>query len=150
MNQQPYQRILVAHDGSRSAEKALEIAADYARENNIQLDILYVLDSSIVGFGNTHAAPYDDDLYLFEEKAISQLDRIKKRLVAAGSSVYQVHVHLRFGDPRTIIAQEFPDEYRNDLIILGSSTKNYLQRIFTGSVSSYVIRTAACDSLIIR
>ncbi|WP_268869657.1 universal stress protein, partial [Liquorilactobacillus vini] len=77
MNQQPYQRILVAHDGSRSAEKALEIAADYARENNIQLDILYVLDSSIVGFGNTHAAPSDDDLYLFEEKAISQLDRIK-------------------------------------------------------------------------
>jgi nucleotide-binding universal stress UspA family protein len=150
MNKQPYQRILVAYDGSKSAEKALELAAEFARENDIQLDILYALDTSIAGFGNTHVALSGDDLYLFEEKAISNLDEIKKRLVAEGSSIYQVHVHLRMGDPRTIIAKEFPGEYRNDLIVLGSSTKNRLQRIFTGSVSSYVIRTAACDSLIIR
>ncbi|MFT8606766.1 MAG: universal stress protein [Liquorilactobacillus ghanensis] len=148
--QQPYQRILLAIDLSNDIPDALEKSASYARHNNIQLDILFVLDPTIIVFGNTQAELSDENLYHLEKKASKQLKEIKNKLLAAGSSVYQIHTHLRFGDPRIIIAQEFPAEYRNDLIILGKTQKNHLQRFFTGSVSSYVIKTAQPDVIIMR
>ena len=129
---------------------ALERTAEYANKNNIQLDILYVLDPAIAGFGNTQIELSSESLYHLEEKSIGQLEIIKRRLIISGSSIYQVHVHLRIGDPRIIVAQEFPTEYQNDLIVLSSSRKNHLQRFFTGSVSSYVIKNAQADVVVMH
>lgn len=147
---QPYQRILFATDQSENNVTALERTAEYANKNNIQLDILYVLDPAIAGFGNTQIELSSESLYHLEEKSIGQLEIIKRRLIFSGSSIYQVHVHLRIGDPRIIVAQEFPTEYQNDLIVLSSSRKNHLQRFFTGSVSSYVIKNAQADVIIMH
>ncbi|MFT8747349.1 universal stress protein [Liquorilactobacillus nagelii] len=147
---QPYQRILFATDQSENNVTALERTAEYANKNNIQLDILYVLDPAIAGFGNTQIELSSESLYHLEEKSIGQLEIIKRRLIISGSSIYQVHVHLRIGDPRIIVAQEFPTEYQNDLIVLSSSRKNHLQRFFTGSVSSYVIKNAQADVVIMH
>ncbi|MCI1634350.1 MAG: universal stress protein [Liquorilactobacillus nagelii] len=147
---QPYQRILFATDQSENNVTALERTAEYANKNNIQLDILYVLDPAIAGFGNTQIELSSESLYHLEEKSIGQLEIIKRRLIISGSSIYQVHVHLRIGDPRIIVAQEFPTEYQNDLIVLSSSRKNHLQRFFTGSVSSYVIKNAQADVVVMH
>ncbi|AUJ32466.1 MAG: universal stress protein [Liquorilactobacillus nagelii] len=147
---QPYQRILFATDQSENNITALERTAEYANKNNIQLDILYVLDPAIAGFGNTQIELSSESLYHLEEKSIGQLEIIKRRLIISGSSIYQVHVHLRIGDPRIIVAQEFPTEYQNDLIVLSSSRKNHLQRFFTGSVSSYVIKNAQADVVVMH
>lgn len=147
---QPYQRILFATDQSENNITALERTAEYANKNNIQLDILYVLDPAIAGFGNTQIELSSESLYHLEEKSIGQLEIIKRRLIISGSSIYQVHVHLRIGDPRIIVAQEFPTEYQNDLIVLSSSRKNHLQRFFTGSVFSYVIKNAQADVVVMH
>ena len=45
---------------------------------------------------------------------------------------------------------EIQPEYENDLIIGGSTGKNFLQRLVVGSVAAYVIRSARCDVLVAR
>ena len=61
-----------------------------------------------------------------------------------------VSVHLRFGNPKDVIVNDFQPEYHNDLIIVGSTGKNLFQRIIVGSVASYVVRAAKCDVLMAR
>ena len=74
----------------------------------------------------------------------------EKAIKEAGLKPEQIRVHLRFGNPKLVIVEDFQPEYENDLIIVGSTGKNFLQRLVVGSVASYVIRSARCDVLVAR
>ncbi|WP_057737971.1 universal stress protein [Liquorilactobacillus uvarum] len=145
-----YQRILVAIDWDSASEKALKTCVAYAREHNLQLDILHVIDSSLLSFGNIDFSPSSQKIYELEQKNMYKLEKILSTALENGSSEYQTHIHLRFGDPRTVISSDFPSEYRNDLIVLGTTQKNRIQRTFVGSVSNHVVKTAKCDVLIVH
>jgi nucleotide-binding universal stress UspA family protein len=45
---------------------------------------------------------------------------------------------------------EFAKEAAPDLLVIGASDKNLLRRLFTGSVSDYVVHHAPCPVLVIR
>ncbi|WP_235809369.1 universal stress protein [Liquorilactobacillus aquaticus] len=145
-----YQRILVAIDWNPASEEVLKVSAAYAREHNLQLDILHVIDSSLLSFGNVDITPSNQKLYVLEQENMNKLEKRMSIELKNGSSEYQTHIHLRFGDPRKVISTDFPSEYRNDLIILGTTQKNRVQRTFVGSVSNYVVKTAKCDVLVVR
>lgn len=49
-----------------------------------------------------------------------------------------------------IIAKQIPQDKAVDLIILGATGLNAVERLFIGSVSEYVTRNALCDVLIVR
>ncbi|MGO3608506.1 MAG: universal stress protein, partial [Enterococcus sp.] len=49
-----------------------------------------------------------------------------------------------------MIANQIPENNDIDLIMLGATGLNAVERLFIGSVSEYVIRNAACDVLIVR
>ena len=49
-----------------------------------------------------------------------------------------------------MIAKELPESEKVDLIMLGATGLNAVERLFIGSVSEYVIRHAICDVLIVR
>ena len=51
--------------------------------------------------------------------------------------------------PKNIIAKELPKEYNIDLIMLGATGLNAVERLFIGSVSESVIRNAS-DVLVVR
>ena len=78
------------------------------------------------------------------------LELRRKAIQEAGLKPEQIRVHLRFGNPKLVIVEDFQPEYENDLIIVGSTGKNFLQRLVVGSVASYVIRSARCDVLVAR
>lgn len=145
-----YQRLLVAIDWTSASERALELSTMYTHENNLQLDILHVIDSSLLSFGNVDVSPSSQKIYALEQKNMHKLEGVLARALESGSSEYQTHIHLRFGDPRKVISSDFPEEYRNDLIVLGTTQKNRIQRALVGSVSSHVIKTAKCDVLSVR
>ncbi|KAB5915090.1 universal stress protein, partial [Bifidobacterium adolescentis] len=42
------------------------------------------------------------------------------------------------------------DDNHVDLIMLGATGLNAVERLFIGSVSEYVIRNATCDVLVVR
>lgn len=54
------------------------------------------------------------------------------------------------GNIKVILAKEFPQENKIDLIILGNTGINAVEKMIQGSHSGYVIRHSSCDVLIVK
>ena len=61
-----------------------------------------------------------------------------------------VHLLLEHGSPKKLIARDLPNSYDIDLIMLGATGLNTVERFFIGSVSENVVRSALCDVLVVR
>ena len=148
MLRQEYKTILVPVDGSAIAEKALVTGTEIAKRNNAHLDILNVIDLKqfSVSFGGMIDAN-GDVVYQSFEDVEKYLEGLKKHVEEQG--VTDVDIHVRFGSPRNVIARDFND-HETDLIVMGPTGLNPVERVLVGAVSDYVIRTAACDVMIAR
>ncbi|UQS82012.1 universal stress protein [Bombilactobacillus folatiphilus] len=146
---QEYQRILVPVDGSSESETALQKATQVAIRNHATVDVLNVLDTrQFVGaYGGMLTG---DIIYQITEDSQSYLARLKEQMIADGLSEDKIKIHIRYGDPKVIIAVDFFKDYNDDLIILGSTGLNAVERLLVGSVSSYVIRNAQTDVIVVR
>ena len=146
---QEYKRVLVAIDGSKGADAALRTAIEVTKRNDhTHLDVLRVLDLNSLEYGGAGIALDGQKIYEIEQANEGYMLKLKDKIVAEYNlDADRVSVHLRFGNPKAVITQDFQPEYGNDLIVVGSTGKNFVQRMIVGSVASYVIRTAKCDVL---
>ena len=149
---QEYKRVLVAIDGSKGADAALRTAIEVTKRNDhTQLDVLRVLDLNSLEYGGAGIALDGQKIYEIEQANEGYMLKLKDKIVAEYNlDADRVSVHLRFGNPKAVITQDFQPEYGNDLIVVGSTGKNFVQRMIVGSVASYVIRTAKCDVLMAK
>lgn len=146
---QDYKRILMPVDGSEESKKAFEKAVKVAQINGAHLDVLNVLNTK--QFVGMYGGMLNGDVvYKISEDAQEYLKDLQAQALRAGMNEKDLSVHIRFGDPKTIIATEFPEEYNNDLIMIGSTGLNAVERILVGSVSEYVTRNAMTDVIIVR
>lgn len=146
-----YEKILVALDGSKGGEVALKEAIEVAKRNDAHLDVLRVMDLNSLEYGGAGIALDGEQIYKIEHDSEEYLLELRRKAIQeAGLKPEQIRVHLRFGNPKLVIVEDFQPEYENDLIIVGSTGKNFLQRLVVGSVASYVIRSARCDVLVAR
>lgn len=147
MQQQKYENVLVPVDGSKTTEKVLNRAIEVARDNDAHLDILNILE--VNQFNQTYGSAVSGDVvFKLTESTDDQLKKYQKKAEDAG--VKSVAIHIRFGNPKPIIAREFPKDHHNDVIVIGSTGLSAVERLIIGSVTSYVTRTAKCDVLIVR
>lgn len=149
---QEYKRVLVAIDGSKGADAALRTAIEVTKRNDhTHLDVLRVLDLNSLEYGGAGIALDGQKIYEIEQANEGYMLKLKDKIVAEYNlDANRVSVHLRFGNPKAVITQDFQPEYGNDLIVVGSTGKNFVQRMIVGSVASYVIRTAKCDVLMAK
>ena len=149
---QEYKRVLVAIDGSKGADAALRTAIEVTKRNNhTHLDVLRVLDLNSLEYGGAGIALDGQKIYEIEQANEGYMLKLKDKIVDKYNlDADRVSVHLRFGNPKAVITQDFQPEYGNDLIVVGSTGKNFVQRMIVGSVASYVIRTAKCDVLMAK
>lgn len=149
---QEYKRVLVAIDGSKGADAALRTAIEVTKRNDhTHLDVLRVLDLNSLEYGGAGIALDGQKIYEIEQANEGYMLKLKDKIVAEYNlDADRVSVHLRFSNPKAVITQDFQPEYGNDLIVVGSTGKNFVQRMIVGSVASYVIRTAKCDVLMAK
>ena len=149
---QEYKRVLVAIDGSKGADAALRTAIEVTKRNDhTHLDVLRVLDLNSLEYGGAGIALDGQKIYEIEQANEDYMLKLKDKIVAEYNlDADRVSVHLRFGNPKAVITQDFQPEYGNDLIVVGSTGKNFVQRMIVGSVASYVIRTAKCYVLMAK
>lgn len=149
---QEYKRVLVAIDGSKGADAALRTAIEVTKRNDhTHLDVLRVLDLNSLEYGGAGIALDGQKIYEIEQANEGYMLKLKDKIVDKYNlDADRVSVHLRFGNPKAVITQDFQPEYGNDLIVVGSTGKNFVQRMIVGSVASYVIRTAKCDILMAK
>lgn len=147
--EQDYKKILVPVDGSKEAEMAFHKAVRVAQMNGGHLDVITVLDTK--QFIGLHGGMLNGDvIYQLSEDAQKYLNELKDKAVEKGFSENNIDIHVRFGEPKTVISDEFVEEYKNDLIMIGSTGMNAVTRLLVGSVSEFVTRNARTDVIIVR
>lgn len=140
-----YHHIQVAVDGSKEADLAFKKAVNAAKRSNATLEILHVIDTR--SFQNVSS--FDSEMV--EQVSNDAKEKLQKYYNdAKDAGIKEVHFSIEFGSPKAIIAHQFPKNHQIDLIILGATGLNAVERILIGSVTEYVTRTANCDVLVCR
>lgn len=140
-----YQKILVAVDGSKASEKAFNKAIEIVKEDEATLVVAHVIDSRT--FATAEA--YDKSLSQRAEKYANNLiDEYVENAKEAG--IEKVESVIKYGSPKVIITKEIAPEQDADLIVVGATGLNAVERFLIGSVSESVARYAKCDVLIVR
>ncbi|WP_368251607.1 universal stress protein [Enterococcus sp. 2201sp1_2201st1_B8_2201SCRN_220225] len=142
---QQYKTILVAVDGSSEAELAFKKAVNVAKRNQGKLIIAHVIDTrafqTVSSFDGMLAEQATE---MAKQTLQDYVDYAKKE------ECHDVTTVIEYGTPKPIIAKQIPQEHDVDLIMLGATGLNAVERLFIGSVSEYVIRNATCDVLVVR
>jgi nucleotide-binding universal stress UspA family protein len=142
---QEYKHILVAIDGSKEAERAFNKAINTSKRNQAKLTIAHIIDTRAFQTVSSF------DGVLAEQATRMAEDTLKKHEEEAQKKgCKDVKTIIEYGSPKSIIAKQIPSEQNIDLIMLGATGLNAVERLFIGSVSEYVIRHAPCDVLIVR
>ncbi|MDR3189606.1 MAG: universal stress protein [Lactobacillaceae bacterium] len=141
-----YNNILIPVDGSKEAEAALAKAIQVAKRNNqATLHILHVIDTrafqNVADFKTTMVEQV-------AETAKKTLDAYLQQAKDAG--VENAEYTIEYGSPKDIIAHQAPAKLDIDLIMIGATGLNAIERLLIGSVTEYVTRTAKVDTLIVR
>ncbi|MGX7058470.1 universal stress protein [Vagococcus humatus] len=142
---QHYQKILIAVDGSDQAEKAFKKAANVALRNKATLYIAHIIDmrafQSVTSFDDEMA----DRATAVAKNTLTDYENYAKKL-----GVEDIQTVIEYGAPKTLIAKQLPTQYGIDLVMMGATGLNAVERLLIGSVSEYVIRHAPCDVLVVR
>jgi nucleotide-binding universal stress UspA family protein len=143
-------KILIAYDGSECAESAiddLKRAGLPRRAEAIVLTIaeeLFPAPTSIGGVATT----FGKDLLEKEKDSLALAKRAQSRIHQLFPG-WKILVDAGIGSPGSeIIARA--DEWRPDLIVVGSHGRTALGRMFFGSVSQKVINEARCSVRVAR
>jgi nucleotide-binding universal stress UspA family protein len=141
-------RILLATDGSESAELAALRAVDMAEKTDSELHVMHV--GVVPTFLNSYPGTlgYYDKLYeQIEEVSRELLRKQSWRVKAAGGTV--AGSHLRMGAVHLEIVA-LAEELGADLIVMGCRGHRGVRRAIEGSISDAVIRHAPCPVLVVR
>ena len=137
---QEYSNILVPLDGSQQAEIALDKAVAVAKRNEAHIDVLAVIDPGQFGYNLAGLADGDITYQLVKET----VDQVKK------DGFTDIAFHIRMGSPKPIISQDFVKDHHNDLIMMGATGLNAVERVLEGSVTTYVQRNALTDVIVVK
>lgn len=143
------QRILVAHDLSEPATRALRFAADLASLVGAALDVAYVHPDIYDGrgepaFGLPATDPGQAERYL--RFLTEELSRLVHEALADVPVPIQCHV-LR-GDPVKRL-EALATEIGADVLCLGATGKGAMARVLLGSVSLLALRSASIPVLLV-
>lgn len=128
-------------DASRNAAKyALDLGAQLSTES-MPVSIDFVHAWQLAGF----ATPSSELAKDTERQLRTELDE----LVASFAAKVPVRAHLRLGIPYQEVVQAAED-YKSDLIVMGTTGKSGLEHFLVGSVAERVVRGAPVPVITVR
>jgi nucleotide-binding universal stress UspA family protein len=138
-----YRTILLATDGSESADLAVRHAVALAKHTGATLRAAYVVD--------THQA---FRVGIYEREALRELRHDGEQALQRASELGQeagvpVETQLCEGRPGQALVEE-AEQANADLIVIGSHGQGAISDILLGSVSQYMVHHATAPVLIVR
>ncbi|MFC7074849.1 universal stress protein [Haloarcula halophila] len=140
-----FDTVVVATDGSGSAERAVEAALDLAARFDATVHGLYVVDESEV-----EATP--EEVRDALERALATTGGRALAFIreaAAAESDEELVTAVRQGDPATEICQ-YADEHDADVIATGTRGRHGEHGFLLGSVAEAIVRQAEMPVLTVR
>lgn len=139
-----YQHILVPVDGSKQAYSALQKAIFLAKQFQAEIIIAHIIDTR----SYQNLISYDRALIQQAHDEASQLVSDYEKEVKKAGLACQTYVS--YGCPRQELCYDLPEKYDIDLIMMGATGLNSLERLVLGSISEYLSHHAPCDVMIVR
>jgi nucleotide-binding universal stress UspA family protein len=139
-----FRNILVAIDGSETANRALEAAAELAEALNSRLTIISVAPE-VPSFAYRSGI----DVGALEEEARSETDKILRESVAAIPQELPVTSVLKHGHAGERIVEQI-DRGEHDLLVMGSRGRGRVATSLLGSVGAYVHYHARVAMLVLH
>jgi len=137
-------RILIAHDGSAHADKALQEAGKMAVLMAAELTIMTVApDLCLTEVSDSECKLITDSLFSEAEGAMK---KVTAELAAKG---IKADIVIKDGHPAEKII-DTAKEIGADLIVVGSHGRHGAKRFFLGSVSAKIVEHAPCHVLVIK
>ncbi len=136
-------KILVAHDGSKSSDKALRKGFEIAKRFDSTVAVISVVPELYLS-----ELMEMDRLRIVEtltEEARKTLQKIEKTT----KGVKSLKTLIRQGNPSEEILKA-AGKMRADLIVTGSHGRRGAQKFLLGSVSSKIVDHAACSVLVVK
>lgn len=142
-------KILVPVDGSESAERSFDKAVKIAITENAHVDVLNVIDTRQFLGEMQDTLITGDTVYQMTQDAEKYLKSLKD-WAHDNLNFDNVDYHIRYGSPKAIISYDFVKDHHDNLIIMGATGLNAVERMLMGSVTEYVNQHALADVLIVR
>ncbi|WP_373752621.1 universal stress protein [Neisseria weixii] len=140
-----YRNVLVAVDGSPQAERAFHKAVAIALRNQSRLVIAHILNQSLM----QHTTLLTQNIYeQLETEAQTMLNDYAEH--ARQQGVGEVDLILQTGNPKQLLSEDIPQRENINLIVLGATGLNALERMLVGSSSEYIVQHAQTDVLVVR
>lgn len=138
-------KILIALDYSPAAQQVAELSFNLFNSNNVEITLLHVVENPvyyssnvfepIMGFGG-----YVDTDFLapqlnenLKKESYSYLDKTRQHL-----GNFSIKTLVTEGDAATSIIETAKD-LKMDVVVVGSHHKQWLEKIFTGSVAEKIL-----------
>jgi nucleotide-binding universal stress UspA family protein len=139
-----YDKIMIATDGSKQVEKAVESAVELARLTGARLYAVYVIAST----------GYTPRNFGWEESLREVLEAEAKRAVtfveeAGKASGIEVESVILDGHPADRII-EFAEQEGIDLIVMGTLGRTGLDRFLLGSVAEKIVRHSKTPVMVVK
>ena len=142
-------KILLAVDGSKFADAAVQAVIAQARAKGAEVRVLYVVEPPTLLVAREMGG-YDSALEAAWEKEKEQgwalVARISQLLQSKGLNATGA---VEEGDPKSKIL-DFAKDWGADLVVLGSHGRKGLEHFLMGSVSEAIARHAYCSVEIVR
>jgi nucleotide-binding universal stress UspA family protein/predicted transcriptional regulator len=138
----PFKRILTAIDFDENLMVAVDLAAQFARQNDGMVFLLHVVPMITPPAG----MPVEQGFYKAEENLAK--DKLKS---IAGKHLHAVKYELltHIGDPAaTIVRAE--KSLAADVVIMATHGRRGFSRVFLGSTAEMVLRESSCPVLTVR
>lgn len=142
-----YKNVLVGIDGSDEANAAFNRALNIAKTEGVTLHIAHVVDTQSLTTIDQYA-PYNvsiTDAQNYGDKLLEQY--VEKAKVEGFDKINKV---LEQGSPKRDLPGKVAKAHEIDLIVVGATGLNAIERFLIGSVSENIVRRATCDVLIVR
>lgn len=140
-----YKNIVVGTDGSATADKAVEAAADLARQTGVELHIVTAFSGSPGGMGAASGAALVDSGQGLHRQAAGN---IADKAASNWAEGVTVHTHSVGDSPADAILAT-ADSIGADLIVVGSQGMRGARRVL-GSVPNSVAHGANCAVLVVK
>lgn len=137
-------KILVAHDGSEKADKALGEAVNLAEKLGASINIVTVVpDLCLMNVSTDECKVLLDAL---TSEAEVSMKKVRDELSSKG---VKAEIAIKHGSPAEAIISA-ANETDANLIVVGSHGKHYTKSFLLGSVSSKVVDHAKCNVMVIK
>jgi nucleotide-binding universal stress UspA family protein len=137
-------QILIATDGSSSAQEAVEIGLELARDHGTDVTFVHVTPAEEIrgGRGGSHALTHREEI----DESETALKEAAEAAEAAGVS-YKLE---RFSGETIDTIVALADSKNADMIVLGSRGRGAVTSAILGSVSQGVLRQAGRPVLVVK